>query len=249
MAVNVVKNLASHADNFKVLRQEHDLMDGLKDLLLSDDSDTALRKEIFGIIEELTDDLNDYEMDELDDLERKAGLAKSKRHPFDDPTFLKEPVSARLHVPGLSDEVFRVRVEQMLIRHSGVISVMFETGAELAVVYTRAQPEVLVGFVSKMTGRTVELQPPEMDDDDDACENADPGATNNSAPGYLDETGQRVKDMKKAAKKKKKTITQGASSLGDRLKQQREEGGRQKARTNRVLDSIGLGFNQGWRLW
>lgn len=239
IAVTAVKNLASHADNFKVLRQEHELLDGLKDLLLSKESNNSLRKDIFGILEELTDDLNDYEMDELDELERKAGLAEKKLHPLEDPNFLKEPVSARLHIPGLSDEMLRVRVEQLLIRQSGVISVVFETGAELAVVFTRAPPETLVGFVSKLTGRAVELLQPEPDEDEDDV-NLETAA---SGPGYLDENGQRLKDLKKANKKKKKTVTQGASSLSERLKKQREEESRKKARTNRLLGSI------GWALW
>lgn len=247
IAVTTVKNLASHADNFRVLRQEHELMDGLKDLLLSDDIGDTLRRDIFSIIEELTDDLNDYEMDELDELERKSGLAKAKPHPLDDPSFLQQPIAARLHIPGLSDELMRVRVEQLLIRESGVISVAFEIGAELAVLFTRAQPETLADFVAKMTGTTVEVLPPQKDEDEeDEKENeadALPGK-----PGYLDETGQRIKDVAKK-NKKKKTVTQGASSLSDRLKKQREEETKKKARANRLLGSIGRGFNSGWGLW
>ena len=252
IAVTTVKNLASHADNFRVLRQEHELMDGLKDLLLSDDIGITLKRDVFGIIEELTDDLNDYEMDELDELERKAGLAKAKPHPLDDPAFLAQPVAARLHIPGLSDELTRVRVEQLLIRQSGVISVAFEIGAELAVLFTRAKPQELADFVAKMTGTTVEVLPPAEDDEDDEEDEKENEKSTTSGtpgkPGYLDETGQRIKDVAKK-NKKKKTVTQGASSLSDRLKKQREEESKKKARANRLLGSIGRGFNSGWGLW
>jgi len=246
IAVTTVKNLASHGDNFRVLRQEHELMDGLKDLLLSDDTPRELRVEIFSILDELTDDLNDYEMDELDELEKKAGLIEKKPHPLEDPSFLKEPTSVRLHIPGISDEMLRVRVEQLLIRQNGVISVVFEIGAEIAVLFTKAPPETLATFVSKMTGTAVEILPAEVDSEDE--EEEEEGNKEGGAPGYLDETGQRLKDVAKK-NKKKKTVTQGASSLGERLKKQREEESRKKARANRLLGSIGRGFNSGWGLW
>ncbi len=250
IAVATVKNLAAHADNFRVLRQEHELMDGLKDLLLSDEVGDALKRDIFAVVEELTDDLNDYEMDELDELERKAGLAKPKPHPLDDPAFTQQPVAARLHIPGLSDELTRVRVEQLLIRQSGVISVAFEIGAELAVLYTRARPEDLADFVAKMTGTAVEVLPPVQEDEDDEEDDTPSVGKENATgkPGYLDETGQRIKDVAKK-NKKKKTVTQGASSLSERLKKQREEESKKKARANRLLGSIGRGFNSGWGLW
>lgn len=256
IAVAAVKNLASHGDNFSVLRLEEALMDGLKDLLLSDDADRDLRRDVFHILEELTDENNDDEMDELDELERKAGLVEKPSTVFDDPDLLTDPVTARLHVPGITDDVFCVRIEQLLIRKRGVISVVFEIGAEIAVVYTRAPPEELASFVSKMTGTPVELLPPEPESEDEEEQPGIPGEqlsdekeNGGGQPGYLDETGQRLQDVVRRNAKKKHTITQGASSLAERLKAQREEESRKKARANRLMDSIGRGFSSGWGLW
>lgn len=257
IAVAAVKNLASHGDNFSVLRSEAGLLDGLKDLLLAEDADRSLRADIFGILEELTDEMNDLEMDELDELERKAGLADKAPPAYVDPDLLADPVSARLHIPGVSDEVTRMRVEQLLIRKRGVISVVFETGAELAVIYTRAPPDELASFVRTMTGVSVEVLPPEEEEDSEGEEELIGAAEldaagmgkENGGPGYLDQTGGRLRDAQKRDKKKKHTITQGASSLSERLRQQREEESRKKARANRLLGSIGRGFNTGWGLW
>lgn len=243
IAVAAVKNLASHGDNFAVLRQEEALLDGLKELLVHEDAERELRRDVFSILEELTDEMNDDEMDELDELEKKADLVEKKPHPLDDPALLKEPVAARLHIPGLSDEMLRVRVEQLLIQRRGVISVVFEIGAELAVLYTRAPPDELAGFIAKMTGRAVEVLPPAEEEDDDEEEEEEAGG-----PGYLDETGQRLRDVAKK-NRRKHTVTQGASSLSERLRKQREEESRKKARASRLLGSLSRGFNSGWGLW
>lgn len=258
IAVGALKNLASHGDNYDLLRSEEQLIEGLKDLLMSDSANRELRQEIFEILEELTDENNDDEMDELDELEASAGLSEKASGALfdDDPSLLKVPVTARLHVPGISDDVFCTRVEQFIIRRKGVISVAFEIGAEVAVVYTRAQPDDLASFVHKMTGVGVELMPdvPSDDDDDDEEETELEGTQSaekengGGQPGYLDETGQRFRDVAKK-NAKKHTITQGASSLSERLKAQREEESRKKARANRLMNSIGRGMNSGWGLW
>ena len=260
IAVATVKNLASHGDNFSVLRLEEGLLDSLKDLLLSDDAGRALRKEIFQLLEELTDENSDLEMDELDELEHKAGLVEKPKGAFDaDPDLLKEPTTVRLHVPGISDDVFCVRVEQLLIRKRGVISVVFEIGAELAVLYTRAPAEELQSFVSKMTGKSVDILPPEPEEDEEEEEYYDAtlAASGSAAekengrglPVYLDQSGQTLSEVAKRQAKKKHTVSQGASSLAERLKAQREEETRKKARANRLMNSIGRGFNSGWGLW
>lgn len=255
IAVAALKNLASHGDNYEVLRSEDDLLEGLKDLLLAEESYRDLRREIFDILEELTDESLDEEMDELDDLEQKAGLTDAAvgNSYDDDPNLLKEPITTRLHIPGISDEVFCVRVEQLLIHKKGVISVVFEIGAELAVVYTRTLAEDLASFVGTMTGTSVEVLPEVLSDDEEeadavAADSQDGVDKENGGgqPGYLDESGERFKDVAKKNGKKKKTITQGASSLAERLQAQREEESRKKARANRLMDSIGRGFNTGW---
>jgi hypothetical protein len=95
------------------------------------------------------------------------------------------------------------------------------------------------------------------DDSDDGREQlrhtARPGDANNDEkengnvqPGYLDETKERFKDVAKKNAKKKNTISQGATSLAARLEAQRQEEARKKARANRLMDSIGRGFNSGW---
>lgn len=255
IAVAALKNLASHADNFEVLRSEEALLEGLKDLLVTDEASRDLRQDIFDILEELTDENDDDEMDELDELENAAGL-KEKQPTFDDePGLLNEPVTARLHVPGISDEVTCVRVEQLVIRQRGVISVVFEIGAEVAVVYTRMPAEKLASFIGTMTGTNVEVMPDLPSDDEDEepeaksdAENADK-ENGGGQPGYLDQTGQTLRAVARKNAKKKNTISQGASSLTERLRAQREEESRKKARANRLMDSIGRGINSGWGLW
>ncbi len=105
----------------------------------------------------------------------------------------------------------RVRVEQLLIRKRGVISVVFEIGAELAVLYTRAPPEELASFVATMTGSAVAVLPPEPEEQSEDEEEElikvaqlDPApGKENGAPGYLDHTGQRIRDVAKKDKKEK----------------------------------------------
>lgn len=257
IAVAAIKNLASHADNFDVLRSEDGLLDSLKDLLVANDSERSLRQDIFDVLEELTDENNDEEMDELDELEASAGLKEKVRGSVldDDPSLLKEPVTVRLHVPGISDEVFSVRIEQLIIRKRGVISIAFEMGAEVAVVYTRLPPEELRSFVTTMTGTAANILPEEEEEEeeeqDEGSSAADASGKENGGgqPGYLDQNAQRLRDVAKRNEKKKNTISQGASSLHERLKKQREEESRRKARSNRLLDSIGRGVKSGWGMW
>lgn len=258
IAVTALKNLAGHPDNYSVLRCEEGLIDALKELLLAEESARSLRQDVFDILEELTDENNDKEMDELEVLETNAGL---KAQPQiwtndDDPTLLKHPVTTRLHVPGISDEVVCLRLEQIIVRKRGVISVVFEIGAEVAVVYTRLPPEQLSSFVSTMSGTSVkvlreEREEEDDDDDDDATSGIGGRNKENSQgqPGYLDQTGQRLRDVARANAKKKHTITQGASSLHERLKAQREEESRKKARASRLMGGIGRGLRTGWGIW
>lgn len=268
IAVAALKNLAAHPDNYQVLRSEEGLVDGLKELILVDQADKDLRRDIFHILEELTDENNEDELDDLDDIENSAGLKQPSTTNAldDDPNLLKDPVTSRLHIAGISEDVMCARVEQLIIQKRGVISVSFEMGAEIAVVFTRFPPDQLSSFLSKMTGIQVELLPDESEDDDEedeelfASQNASINNNNNNisdnnnnnnnnnsqSPGYLDETGQRLRDVAKRNAKKKHTITQGASSLHERLKAQREEESRRKARANRLMDSIGRGVRSGW---
>lgn len=257
IAVAALSNLASHPDNFDLFRSEQPLLNALKALLLSEHSSTDLRQDVFDVLEELTNEDDDDEMDELDLLETSAGLVEKPNTFDDEPGLLKDPVTARLHVPGLSDEVFCVRIEQLLVRKQGVISVVFEIGAEVAVVFTRLPPEALSSFVSTMTGTSVQILPSEADSESE--EEADSegeeahgvlGKENGGGqPRYLDETGQTLRDVARKNARKKHTITQGASSLHERLKAQREEESRKKARANRLVNSIGRGMNSGWGLW
>lgn len=255
IAVAAIKNLVSHPDNYKVLRMEDALLDGLKDLIIAEEADRSLRKDIFHILEELTDDNNDDEMDELDELENSAGLKEKLTHSGldDDPNLLQEAVTARVLIPGITDEMFCMRVEQLVIRKRGVISVAFEMGAEVAVVYTRLPPDQLVSFLTTMTGTKIELLPEEKEDEEDEEEEEYVQNANkengNVQRGYLDENGQRLRDLARNNAKKKHTITQGASSLHERLKAQREEESRRKARANRLMDSIGRGMRTGWGMW
>lgn len=269
VAVAALKNLASHPDNYELLRAEDELVDGLKDLLLADEAELDLRRDIFDIIEELTDEDDEDELDELDELEKKAALVEPDEpaSALDDPSLLPDPVTTRLHIPNLSDDVFCMRVEQLVIRKPGVISLVFEIGAEIAVIYGRVPPEDLCSFVGTMTGVQVEVLPPEpeSEEEDEEEEAAGEGASagvgvgtdagedgaekENAGPGYLDQTGQRFKDVAKKNAKKKNNVSQGASSLAARLAAQREEESRKKARANRLTEAIGNGYKSGWGLW
>lgn len=273
IAVAAIKNLASHPDNYQVLRSEEGLLEGLRDLILAEDVEHELRREIFDVLEELTDENNDQELDELEEIETSAGL-KAKIQYCEDPDLLSEPVTTRLHIPGISEEMLCTRAEQLIIRKRGVISVGFEIGAEIAVVYTRFPADQLASFLSTMTGSKVEILVEEEDNEDEVEEEEDAEEeedklgnrndptkyetdTTNSigkenskiTPGYLDKSGERLRDVARRNAKKKHTITQGASSLHERLKAQREEDTKRKARANRLMDSIGRGMRTGWGMW
>lgn len=253
IAVAALKNLSSHPDNYELMRGEEELIEGLKDLLFDEETTKDVRREIFDILEELTDEDNDAEMDELDELEKKAGLLPENEDPSldDDPSLLPSPIMTRLHVPNLSDDMVCTRVEQLLVRKRGVISVVFEIGAEDAVIFARIASDELATFLKTMTGAEIEVLPyvdedAEEEEDENNPEDAGAEKENASQPGYLDEKGERFKDMAKKGAKKKNTISQGASSLAARLEAQREEESRKKARANRLLDSIGRGFTSNW---
>lgn len=130
-------------------------------------------------------------------------------------------------------------------------------GAEVAVVYTRLPADQVASFLTTMTGTKIELLPEEQEEEeeeekdeekDEYVQNADK-ENGNAQRGYLDENGQRLRDVARNNAKKKHTITQGASSLHERLKAQREEESRRKARANRLMDSIGRGMRSGWGMW
>ncbi|PXF46534.1 Armadillo repeat-containing protein 1 [Gracilariopsis chorda] len=245
IAVAAIRNLSSHPDNRDLLRSEHDLLDALKNLLLANDADRDLRQTVFDVLEQLVDESDDDEMDELDDLEQQAGLREKTTS---EPGLMDHPSTVRLHIHGISDELLCVRVEQLVIRTRGVISVAFELGAEVAVIYTRTTAEHLISYLSTMTGVKVQQleDPPEEEHEEDTESEKENDTTQ---PAYLDQSGQRLRDVAKKNAKKKHTITQGASSLHERLRAQREEESRKKARANRLLDSIGRGMTSGWGLW
>eukprot|EP00172_Hildenbrandia_rubra_P002523 Plantae.Rhodophyta-Hildenbrandia_rubra.ctg34095.p1 GENE.Plantae.Rhodophyta-Hildenbrandia_rubra.ctg34095~~Plantae.Rhodophyta-Hildenbrandia_rubra.ctg34095.p1 ORF type:complete len:306 (-),score=89.48 Plantae.Rhodophyta-Hildenbrandia_rubra.ctg34095:1279-2196(-) len=253
IAVAAVKNLASHPDNFETLRAEEELIDGLKALIIDDDVDDDLRRIAFDVVYELSDENSEEEMNEIDEFEIKLGIREENGVVVDeDPDLLKEAVTIRLRVPGISEEVLCMRVEQLLIRKKGVVSVCFERGAEIAVVYSRAPAEELSGFVAKMTGVEVEVLPEEQESDleDELDAEEDVGKENSGGqPTYLDEAGERFRDVARKKGKKKNTISQGASSLSERLEAQRQEASRKKARANRLMSSIGRGFQSGWGFW
>jgi hypothetical protein len=68
-------------------------------------------------------------------------------------------------------------------------------------------------------------------------------------PGYLDETGDRFRDVAKKNAKKKNNVSHGATSLAARLEAQRQEESKKKARADRLTGAIGRGFTNGWGLW
>lgn len=80
--------------------------------------------------------------------------------------------------------------------------------------------------------------------------------------GYLDEGGQRLKDAERRARKKKKAVNAGASSLAARLDEQRKAEARKRAKQERLLERVGRGVGSGapaattaasgggfWRIW
>ncbi|KAK1860335.1 hypothetical protein I4F81_002924 [Pyropia yezoensis] len=97
----------------------------------------------------------------------------------------------------------------------------------------------------------------ELVDDDDGEE-----VTELHALGYLDEGGQRLKDAERRARKKKKAVNAGASSLAARLDEQRKADARKRAKQERLLERVGRGVGGGapaattassgggfWRIW
>lgn len=266
IAVSALKNLSSHPDNFGLLRSETELLEGLKDLLLMDSCGVDLRRDIFDVLEELTDEQNDDEMDELDELEQRAGLDANEANKDDNcGSLLAAPATTRLNIPNISDDIFCTRVEQLIIRKQGVISVVFEIGAEIAVIYSRLPSTELASFVTTMTGAAVDIlsdeEKSEEEDEDEGVQGQsiemrsdrkigqDGNRTITTESGYLDKAGERFQDIARKNAKKKNTVSHGATSLAERLEAQRQEESRKKARGNRLLNSIGRGFNQGFGFW
>lgn len=239
IAVGALKNLSSHPGNYDLLRSEYGFLDTLRDFVKSR-ADQEVRQQAFAILEELTDSDNDGEMDVLDFLEAVSGL-REKETPTETET-MKPLRTVRLGIPGISDEVACTRVEQLLVRKNGVISVVFEIGAEVALVFTRLPGADLAQFLSTMTGSKVEELPQQPMEGGPEKENED------QEPGYLDRNGQLVRNCA-STNAKPNTISQGASSLHERLRIQREEESRRKARASRLMSSIGRGLNSGWGLW
>lgn len=240
IAVGALKNLSSHPGNYELLRSEDDLLNSLCDFVKSD-AVREDRREAFDVMQELTDGDDDGEMDKLDELEALAGLRDTKGSTAD--VLRRELPTVRLKIPGISDEMVCMRVEQLLVRKSGVISVVFEIGVEVAVVFTRLPAVVLAQYLSTMTGKNVEMLPEKQPFREySEKENED------EQSGYLDRNGRMLHDSAKKGANKY-TITQGTSSLHERLRVQREEGSRRTARANRLMDSIGVGLQTGWGLW
>ncbi|GAB0495557.1 hypothetical protein MMPV_006859 [Pyropia vietnamensis] len=207
------------------------------------------------------------------------------------PPLLPRPVTTRLQVAGLAaDDASRARVEGLLLRLPGVFSVGFELGTETAVVFGRVGADATASWLRKMAGGGVTLLPPEEDDEVEEgrlpavpvgapttaaasstaggslAPAAAPGAAAPAAPpasGYLDEGGQRLKDAERRARKKKKAVNAGASSLAARLDEQRKADARKRAKQERLLDRVGRGVGGGapaattatsggggfWRIW
>ena len=228
-ALSALSNLASHPDNYSLLRSEDDLMQSLRSLLLQDTASTSvdIKRAAYALLEELSDE---HDVPELDELAVRSGLKKGN----------EDAQEVRLKVPGLSDDIMSIRVQQLIMRKRGVISVGFEMAREVVVVFGRTPAEELKQFVSTMTGKNVTILENEEagEDENDRCDV-------NHGRGYLDERGERLRDVARRGKKKR-TVTQGASSLHERLRAQRERGARRN-RQGRVMSSFGM--RDGWSLW
>jgi len=196
-----------------------------------------------------------------------SSAAAAPGAPPDGPALLARPVTTRLRVDGLAaDEAVRARVEGLLLRLPGVFSVGFELGAETAVVFGRSGADATAGWLRKMAGGGVTLLPPEEEDEVEAGRAPAPPAVAPAAAaaaarapaaagpsaaaaaaaaaaptGYLDETGQRLKDAERRARKKKKAVNAGASSLAARLDEQRKAEARKRAKQERLLERVGRG--------
>lgn len=119
-------SLSSDYENQPTIVREEGLMDALKDFLVTDESDRSLRQDMFDIIEELTDGNKVQEIDKLDELEAKAGLKIQPQgwSSDGDPALLTDPVTACLHVPGINNNIFGLRFEQIIAGKCGIISGM-----------------------------------------------------------------------------------------------------------------------------
>ncbi|KAJ8905171.1 hypothetical protein NDN08_001680 [Rhodosorus marinus] len=249
IAVGAVILLASHADNREILRNDFTIWDNLHDLVADTDKDDSVRRDALGIMRRVLGDHERDEMEELADLELRAGLREDLGKGVSDKDYavLKEPVNVRIHVPGLSDAGFLNEFEHRLIRTKGIVSASYEMGAEVVIIFAKVSADDIAEIVRQISGKEVEVLLEEKENEDEE-NSADPNIVEQQE-GYVDE--ERARYRKNLEKAKRTAVShQGYSSLAERLEQERRQAERERARSERMLGRIGRGFTgSGWGFW
>ncbi|KAA8493841.1 hypothetical protein FVE85_4978 [Porphyridium purpureum] len=258
-ALRALDNLASHPDNFALLRGEQGLWSALKVVMLTrEDADRAMRTAAFGIMETLTDEINYDEVQELRRIQKRLAQRQQEENDTEDgalanlvypaPESVPQaavPGTLRVHCVGLSEEATRRRAEVALTKFPGVHSVTIEVGPEVLEVQSTCEASALLAFLPQVNGqRLVELIQSQADSEETNKENANGEsggadmqgksahgeANTGGKPAYLD-------DLNSAQIPHKSVTHAGGNSLAARLEEQKRAEMRKKNRANRFFSN------------
>lgn len=90
---------------------------------------------------------------------RRGGLRVDTVQPEADAGYIltKDPITLRVHVPGISDADFLDDFEHRLIRTRGVLSLSYEMGAEVVIVFSRVEAEDIERIIRQISGFVLPL--------------------------------------------------------------------------------------------
>mmetsp|Transcript_1745 Transcript_1745/g.5291 ORF Transcript_1745/g.5291 Transcript_1745/m.5291 type:complete len:305 (-) Transcript_1745:2078-2992(-) len=253
VAVQALLHLSSHGDNKEIIRNDFGVWDNLTALVEKQDVDIGLRREAVKILKNVIDDGEEEELEDIKDLERRAGLRLETTKMAAEATYdlLKDPITVRIHVHGLSDADFLDDFEHRLIRTRGVLSVSYEMGAEVVIIFCRIARDDVQKILAQIAGKEVEVLEDRQEEEEEEEEEENRAGENNSKEdenGYVDQ--DRLRFKKNTEKLKRTSVAQtGYTSLAQRLEQERQQAAREKARSERMLGRIGRGFTSGWGFW
>mmetsp|Transcript_9485 Transcript_9485/g.19419 ORF Transcript_9485/g.19419 Transcript_9485/m.19419 type:complete len:310 (+) Transcript_9485:110-1039(+) len=257
IAVTTVLYLSSHADNHDLLRAEEELVEGLKDLWADADADPDVRKEVRKIFANILslEDITRLEViakqqdqitakDSTSDSDSVSpGLARAKQIAFEQ---TEEAERCRIQVPGISDEEKQHLIESEIIQIKGIVSISFEVGNEVVVLYSKVPRDALVQILQAITNSAdMELLEDDRVERELEPQEVDPRGSD----GYIDEAKERYNRFVREQQRRSTLIHGGNNSLAARLEEGKRAEERKAARAGRLLNRIGKGFQSGWGFW
>eukprot|EP00188_Purpureofilum_apyrenoidigerum_P001394 Plantae.Rhodophyta-Purpureofilum_apyrenoidigerum.ctg1764.p1 GENE.Plantae.Rhodophyta-Purpureofilum_apyrenoidigerum.ctg1764~~Plantae.Rhodophyta-Purpureofilum_apyrenoidigerum.ctg1764.p1 ORF type:complete len:321 (-),score=88.69 Plantae.Rhodophyta-Purpureofilum_apyrenoidigerum.ctg1764:1832-2734(-) len=249
VAVQALLHLSSHGDNKEIVRNDFGVWENLTALVEKQGVDINLRREAVKVMKNVVNDDEEEELEDIKDLERRAGLRLESTKVVNEASYdlLKDPATVRVHVHGLSDADFLDDFEHRVIRTRGVLSVSYEMGAEVVIIFCRISRDDVQKVLSQIAGKEVEVLEDQQEEEEEENKD-DENLKKEDENGYIDQ--DRLRFKKNAEKLKRTSVAQtGYTSLAQRLEKERQQAEREKARSERMLGRIGRGFTSGWGFW